>query len=239
MFSDNLCYLVAIGLNNRYLFVEPTNFSSKDESSSGKVTHSQRSASAVVEALNRMILKGMKVKYLRGDSERAFNSTLAHKYFKTHNISFQSLVSTGSSHTQMAPLDRVVRTIRDMNYTSNPHSEFINPVRMKQLVYYYNNAPHYSLSKIMNFDISPQQVYDNEELENEIIRRMHQLNYNIINSLDYKLPMNTIVILKAYYERLDKRRMKILPETFIVIGYDKGKIRVKSNVDNRILLVSR
>ena len=69
MFCDKLAYLVAINANTKYLYVELVNKQvSEEEFTKGDL----KSAVSYLNALQQMMNKGMNVKHLTGDGEKAF-----------------------------------------------------------------------------------------------------------------------------------------------------------------------
>ena len=88
------CYLVAININTKKLWVEPTNIKInhvEDESEQqfeARITHDQKSAKSYLQALQTMMDKGMTAKHLKGDGEKAFTSSAANKFYKQFGIEF-------------------------------------------------------------------------------------------------------------------------------------------------------
>ena len=107
--------------------------------------------------------------------------------------------------------------------------------------YQYNNAPHRGLSKWAGFSVTPKMVNDDPELENYIVRRILQANWEIKNNASFNI--NDGVNVKVYNEKdpMMKRRSIIQPGEFKVIGKENGlfKVEGKLNGKNRIQLLPR
>ena len=252
MFVDKLAYLVAINVNTRYLCVEIIN----DEINENKFAkNNKKSTTYYLRALQKMIDSGIKIKYLLGDGECAFNSKFAwDNFYKPNNIEFdtvprqqigcypdfmkkeQKQTKTNPMHSSLGIVDRVIRTLRDMAY--NMKIGIITPNVMNELVKQYNNSPHKTLSKYAGADVSPRMVNNDYDLECYIVRRICQDNYNIMNSPGFKL--NTGAAVKVYNERdaMSKRRSIIQPGTYHITEFNNGLYKVV-NDKNKSQLVPR
>ena len=259
MFNDKYTYLVAINVNTRYLFVECMNerlFSSNTNEDYKRDVYSRanKNAKTFIDNLDCLIKSGMNVRYLQGDGERAFNSAEAWIYYDQHGIQFtpvprmnmgvypdfmsreQKQAKTDPMHGSLGILDRVIRTLRDMAY--NMQVGIIKPGIMKELVNQYNNAPHKTLSKYAGMEVTPKMVQDDKELEEFIVRRICQQNYEIMHRPGFKLDEGTSV--KVYNEKdsMMKRRSIIQPGRFTVKGFKNGLYQV-ADANNKIQLIPR
>jgi len=246
MFVNHECYLVAIELNTRKVYIEPTNIFSDDGGSTGEpmvlyetVMKDKKNTTLYLNALTKIISSGADIKYLRGDGEGAFNSNITQKFYEKHNIKFFpvpriKLVSgkTEPNHKSLSVVDRVIRTIRDMAYTAGLR---LNPTIIKQLVDIYNNAPHSTLSSIMGFDVTPNMVASDIDLETEIARRIQQRNYYIVNQPLYKLPIGVKCSVIENYDLMDKRRSKIKPDIYEIIDFKNNKYMLRNERTNKKL----
>ena len=247
MFCEKLCYLVAINVNTKYLYVELMNGRIDKDKFSKKAT---KSTVTYLIALDKMIRKGMKVKHLIGDGEKAFNSSYAWTtFYKSNGIDFkpvprqvmgvypdfmkkeQKSVKTDPLHSSLGILDRVTRTIRDIAY--NMKIGLITPEIMDNIVKQYNNAPHRGLSKWAGFSVTPKMVNDDPDLETYIVRRICQENFNVMNRPGFKIKAGTNV--KVYNEKdsMSKRRSIIQPGSFKVNGFKNGLYEVEGNVNGK------
>ena len=88
------CYLVAININTRKLWVEPTNIkinhveNETEQEFEARITKNMKYSTSYLQALQTMMYKGMIVKYLKGDGEKAFISSVANKFYKQIRIEF-------------------------------------------------------------------------------------------------------------------------------------------------------
>lgn len=251
MFTDKLCYLVAINVNTRYLFVELMNTIVEE----GQIGKDMKTTVQYLKALQRMIDDGMNVKHLSGDGESAFNSKLANEFYNKYNLNFkpvprqqmgaypdfmkkeQSKVKSDPLHGSLGIIDRVIRTIRDMAY--NMKVGTITPNIMKIIIHQYNIAPHKGLSKYAKMDVSPEMVQNDDELEEFIVKRIIQSNYNVVNKGGFEL--NEGMKVKVYNEKdtLGKRRSIIQPGEFVVNGFKNGLYEVKNKVNGKTQLIPR
>ncbi len=250
-----LKYLIAINVNTKYLYAQILNVMlSKTEFSKDKL----KATMSYLRALQKLIDKGMKVEHLIGDGEGAFKSDESKMFYETHNISFSPVErqpkgaypdfmkyeqkkakKTEPLHSSLGIVDRVIRTIRDMAYNMN--IGVITPEVMDEIVNQYNNAPHRGLSKWAGFSVTPKMVNDDPELENYIVRRILQANWEIKNNASFNI--NDGVNVKVYNmtDNKMKRRSVIRPGEFKVIGKKNGLYEVegKLNGENETQLLPR
>ena len=247
MFCNKLCYLVAINVNTKYLYVELMNDKISEDKFSKKAT---KSTFTYLRALDKMIRKGMKVKHLIGDGELAFNSMEAWgAFYNSKGIDFkpvprqvmgvypdymkkeQNAVKTDPLHGSLGIIDRVIRTIRDIAY--NMKIGIITPKIMYDIVNQYNNSPHKGLSKWAGFSVTPKMVNDDPELETYIVRKICQENYNVMNRPGFKINVGSNV--KVYNEKdsMSKRRSIIQPGDFKIKGFKNGLYEVEGNVNGK------
>lgn len=260
MFSEKFAYLVAINVNTRYLYVSCMNEKlfvndfTTDAMKYNTYSRASKNAKTFIDNLDYLIKSGMNVKYLQGDGERAFNSIDAWTYYDKHGIIFtpvpriqmgvypdfmtreQKHAKTDPMHGSLGILDRVVRTLRDMAY--NMKIGVIKPDDMRELVQQYNNAPHKTLSKYAGMMVTPNMVQNDPELEEFIVKRICQLNYDIINNKGFRLSEGTPV--KLYNERdtLAKRRSVIQPGKHYIKTFKNGLYEVIDD-NNKSQLIPR
>jgi len=255
MFENKmLCYLIMININTRKLWVELTNMKEEDiknEENKNEIIDEeklnkiqQKTSSAYINALKK-IMKKTTIKYLKGDGEKAFDSTEAKRFYLTNGIKFEAVRrqpmttypefmnklnmvktiknkddtwKTEPKHSSLGLIDRAIRTIRDLAF--NLQIGYITPLAMNYIVNLYNNAPHSTLSKYAGYEVSPNDVDNNELLEEFIVRKIQQENFNIIHSSGYKL--NKGMEVKVYNERnaMSKRRSEL----------EAGNWRVKEQI---------
>ncbi len=125
------------------------------------------------------------VKHLIGDSERAFWTPSMARLYRQHGIDPHQVNCKQEGHRRLAILDRVVRTIRDMNFKTHYDAETntsntrgaINPIELKRLADVYNHTWHRTLSEAIGGKISPNDVHFNEALERKVITHARVENY--------------------------------------------------------------
>jgi hypothetical protein len=150
-----------------------------------------------------------------------------------------------TDHRTLSLVNRVMRTIRDMNYVMVGSKNNIEPNVMNMLVDQYNYAPHKSLSKYACFDISPRQVLLDPDLEQYVVMMIRALNADIVLQKGFYLKVGDKVKvfddLKNVDPRFAKRRAKVYPEYFTVIGvHRKGyKYKVVGNRSHQELIIPR
>ena len=244
MFGRETTYLIAIEVNTRKLYAQPTNvIVDGDFFSSSK---NSKNTEQYLQALQEIINQGAEIKALKGDGESAFTSKKSLRFYKNHGITFipvdRLILANGStdpSHTSLALIDRAIRTIRDMAYNVGKQLE---PSIVHQLVMIYNQTPHSTLSKLMGFDVSPDLASSDPELETEIARRLAANNYQITLRPLFVLPYGTRVYVYENYDKMSKRRTIIKPDPYKVIDFDRKRnkyVVVNELNEDEKLVVSR
>ena len=253
--KQHLKYLIAINVNTKYLYAQILNVMiSKTEFTKDKL----KATMSYLRALQKLIDKGMKVEHLIGDGEGAFKSDESKMFYNSHNISFSPVArqpkgafpdfmkyeqnkakKTEPLHSGLGIVDRVIRTIRDMAYNMN--IGVITPEVMDEIVNQYNNAPHRGLSQWAGFSVTPKMVDDDPELENYIVRRILQANWEIKNNVEFNINEGVNVKVYNIVDNKLKRRSVIRPGEFKVIGKKNGLYEVegKLNGENKTQLLPR
>ena len=123
-------------------------------------------------------------------------------------------------HSSLGIIDRVIRSIRDMAY--NMKVGVITPIVMNEIVRQYNYSPHKGLSKWAGFSVSPKMVNDDPDLEEYIVRKICQANWEIMNSPGFRI--NDGVEVKVYndVDKMMKRRTILQPGKHKVNGFKNG-----------------
>ncbi|KAA6386553.1 MAG: hypothetical protein EZS28_017921 [Streblomastix strix] len=146
-------YLFCININTKYLVVYPL---------------VNKTADQILKTLQNLV-KHQDVRYIRGDGEKGFAAPqLINFYRGPNNNLVKAFFISGSSapftnHNRI--VDSVVRTIR--NAFGLDERAFANPDLMQQMVEIYNYTPH----KAFNNYFTPDQVNNNEDLEEIFIRK--------------------------------------------------------------------
>ena len=257
MFSGKLCYLVAINVNTKYLIVELMNAIKSEDEFTTKFSKKSKDVNSYLRTLQRIIDNGIRIKHLIGDGEKAFMSKTARDKFYTPNgIDFIAVPrqyktlfpdfidnkfanKTDPLHSALGIIDRVIRTIRDMAYNMKIDPNKITPNIMNEIVNQYNNSPHNGLSKYAGFDVSPVIVQNDNELEEYIVRKICQCNYEIVNQPGYRLHDGMNVKIYNEKDTMSKRREIIQPGEFRIDKFENGLYTVKNIKNNKTQLIPR
>ena len=129
-------------------------------------------------------------------------------------------------------VDRLMRTLRMMNYNLGNRNE-IEPETMNWLIMEYNRSPHVTLSNLLGYDVSPNDVDENLDLETEIVMRIRAQNFAVTNSPEYEL--NKYVRVYNQANAMDKVKPKLLPGKWEVIEQVNGLFKLRQN-NNEILV---
>jgi hypothetical protein len=241
-FMDNmLAFLILVNINTRKAYAELINGVQLDDDDSGslKILKDSKSAGAFLSALVRILNKNeLTVKFLKGDSEKAFNSKMAASFYKDPDkpiIFIPVPISFGqTNHTSLSIIDRLIRTIRDALY--NMGIDFINPKIMEEILRQYNAKPHRTLSKIFKKPTSPNQV--TEKMEMQVIRNAKQRNSNTFAENLFKIADGTKVFVYNDKDPMTKRRSVVKKDLYEIIGFKNGLYFVKGP-DGKINAISR
>ena len=235
MINGKMVYLVCINANTRYAMVKPTNLT---DGNGMYLVANARGINPYLEALERMrreVENTNPIRHLTGDGEGAFNSRMALKYYRNHNIKFhpvprvhiQGTNKTQPLHSSLGIIDRFIRTIRDMLFIAGYYT---TPPAIDEMLRQYNNAPHATLSKYLGFPASPLMVQNDPDKEEYIAWRIQRDNLATQYKDDFDLPIGSKI--KVFNEKdiLGKRRRIARPGVVIgrkgvlfVIQTDLGK----------------
>ena len=238
--APRYCYLVCINVNTRYLYVELMNHVTEN----GRIgTDLRKATNKYLDCLKRMMEdRNFQPKYLSGDAEPAFISKRSKQFYHQYDIQWIPIerMTTGNYledfenrvhknrnaplHSSLGLIDRVIRTLRDMQYHINEPT--LVPALMKNLVYQYNMAPHSTLSHYACFSCSPDMVHHTNDLEEFIVRKICQENYNTFKRRGFDIPLNTIVKIYNEYTNMEKKRSHVEPDFYEVLGFYNGLYKV-------------
>ena len=144
------CYLVAINVNTRKLYAQSTKIPKrpKDESEFVALGYSWKNAEALKLSLDEIVKQihrnGNDINLIIMDGEKGMYSKSMEEKLNELNIDIRRVDI--EVHTALALIDRVIRTIRDMNYKEmRGEKRVITPDVMNRLVWIYNNKPHKTL----------------------------------------------------------------------------------------------
>ena len=169
-----------------------------------------------------------KITSLRFDNESAVKSKQFQTMLRNNGIKFIPVVE--GSHTSLSLIDRLCRTIRDISY--NMGIKILTQNDINKILNVYNNMYHSSLSKILGKKITPNEVNDNPELEQQIIN--YCIDYNKqLKVLHPEIELKIGQICKVYqpFDKFKKRR-RLLKKDYYKIVNKTGNIYTVQNVRN-------
>lgn len=165
---------------------------------------------------------------LRFDNESAVKSKQFQTMLRNNNIKFVPVVE--GSHTSLSLIDRLCRTIRDISY--NMGIKILTQDSINKVLNVYNNMYHSSLSKILGKKITPNEVNNSPELEQQIIN--YCIDYNKqLKVLHPEIELQVGQICKVYqpFDKFKKRR-RLLKKDYYKIVNKTGNIYTVQNVRN-------
>ena len=172
-------------------------------------------------------------------SKRDIATTILYEQRRIQHISHIS-----KQHAQSAIIDRMARTLRDMIFNAhrqNPQFRLNNSTLIR-LCNIYNTSPHATLTKIMGFDVTPQDAYVHIDLQNEICRRIACENYNTHQLIAHEnINIGDKVWIHQPREPLKKRRNSVRDDEYEVVGFSGAAlfVRNKNKPESAIERVSR
>lgn len=225
MFSAkrNNCFLVAIEVNTRYVFITRTNVKHEVD---GEFIHDQTSGFAIFYAMQKLFDQGWNPSIIKSDSEKGFISKFVRKNVYDHRgIRHQSVFrvadnydKTQPMHTSLSIVDRFIKTLKryfqdELGYLKGELPRDL----VYQFVDYYNNErKHSTLSKILNSPTTPADVHNDFKKEVLIIRDRLRRNKEIMRRHGWYLPRGTKI--KVYKGNNKFNRISaVRPEKHVVL----------------------
>ena len=169
-----------------------------------------------------------KITSLRFDNESAVKSKQFQTMLRNNGIKFIPVVE--GSHTSLSLIDRLCRTIRDISY--NMGIKILTQDSINKVLNVYNNMYHSSLSKILGKKITPNEVNEHPELEQQIIN--YCIDYNKqLKVLHPEIELQVGQICKVYqpFDKFKKRR-RLLKKDYYKIVNKTGNIYTVQNTRN-------
>ena len=169
-----------------------------------------------------------KITSLRFDNESAVKSKQFQTMLRNNKIKFIPVVE--GSHTSLSLIDRLCRTIRDISY--NMGIKILTQNDINKVLNIYNNMYHSSLSKILGKKITPNEVNNSPELEQQIIN--YCIDYNKqLKVLHPEIELQVGQICKVYqpFDKFKKRR-RLLKKDYYKIVNKTGNIYTVQNTRN-------
>ena len=169
-----------------------------------------------------------KITSLRFDNESAVKSKQFQTMLRNNDIKFIPVVE--GSHTSLSLIDRLCRTIRDISY--NMGIKILTQNDINKVLNVYNNMYHSSLSKMLGKKITPNEVNNSPELEQQIIN--YCIDYNKqLKVLHPEIELQVGQICKVYqpFDKFKKRR-RLLKKDYYKIVNKTGNIYTVQNTRN-------
>ena len=200
-------YVFFIHANSRYLIIRDgsTLVINDDAVELPENRKARVKTNAFLPILNE-IVKNHNVKYIMGDSEKAFWSNSSMRFYREHNIKVFPVNVKKDGHLRMSVLDRCVRTIRD--YAFNAEITAFTSNVIKQLAVIYNNSKNRDLTDILSktrwakSEISPSDIFKRPSLERVIIAILTERNKeHARKTKNFIIPDGTEVIVKDIHNK--------------------------------------
>ena len=192
---------VFVGVNTRYLDAYPLNGKSNKD---------------VKESLTWFINKYHPEK-LTSDNEPAFTSKETCKLCSDNNVKLY--VVTHSNHSSLSVIDRVIRSLRDMNIpkqynqqSTDPQFQTFSKSKMNRLMNEYNNKYNSGIR------CSPNDMFNDKTKEIEFITRMERYKNKQHGIKDFKLNVGDYVRIRLDKVPLTKHRYNYSFESYKISG---------------------
>ena len=173
---------------------------------------------------------------LRFDNESAVKSKSFQTMLRNNGIKFVPVVE--GSHTSLSLIDRLCRTIRDISY--NMGIKILTQNDINKVLNVYNNMYHSSLSKILGKKITPNEVNEHPELEQQIIN--YCIDYNKqLKVLHPEIELQVGQICKVYqpFDKFKKRRRLLKKDYYKIINKTGNIYTVQNTRNNKKIDVPR
>ena len=192
-------------------------------------TTNKKTTSNLINVFNQFLNDiNHEITSLRFDNESAVKSKQFQTMLRNNKITFIPVVE--GSHTSLSLIDRLCRTIRDISY--NMGIKILNQDSINKVLNVYNNMYHSSLSKMLGKKITPNEVNEHPELEQQIIN--YCIDYNKqLKVLHPEIELQVGQICKVYqpFDKFKKRR-RLLKKDYYKIVNKTGNIYTVQNVRN-------
>ena len=241
-FPGRFMYLLAINVNTRKAF-----FAIPDEiQKRGNVWYTPDNPKpSTVSAINSLkhLMSLTPVKGLIMDNEPAWQNDF-HAFCNSQGIQWrhehknkigdviQTNEESRGNHSTTAIIDRLIRTLRTMNYNLGNRLD-IDPGTLQQLIDEYNNSPHSTLTRLLKRPTTPNEVNASVYLENRVVTEL--MKENLLTEMQDGYEVNGRVRVFNDASSFDKLKPKLLPGKWDVVGKKDGLIRLKQG-ENEILV---
>ena len=177
-----------------------------------------------------------KITSLRFDNESAVKSKQFQTMLRNNKIKFVPVVE--GSHTSLSLIDTLCRTIRDISY--NMGIKILTQNDINKVLNVYNNMYHSSLSKRLGKKITPNEVNEHPELEQQIIN--YCIDYNKqLKVLHPEIELQVGQICKVYqpFDKFKKRRRLLKKDYYKIINKTGNIYTVQNTRNNKKIDVPR
>ena len=235
METGDFKYLIAINVNTRKAFFaipDSVRRKGKQWYPPGKAKEWNIESRDAVKELKH-IMEQTPINAIMMDKESSFEGIEFQRFLRENNIDYryvhkydvEGVIHTQdpsrSTHNTTALVDRLIKTLRQMNYNLRNPSE-INPETLFYLIHEYNNSVHTTLSRILRRKVTPNEVDGDVNLETELVKRIRVMNFFVEESNDYTLKEGAKVRVFNDAHKMDKVKPKLLPGTWEVVDRDNG-----------------
>ena len=210
---------VFVGVNTRYLVTYPLQGKSNAD---------------VQQSLQQFISKYHPEK-LTSDEEPAFTSKATCKLCSDNNVKL--FIVTGQQHSSLGVIDRVIRTLRDMNtpkahHEQSHHEKFLrfSQETMETLVQKYNNRYNRTIK------CTPKEMFEDKNKEIDFIYQNQEHKHNQRGIKDFRLKDGDFVRYRLQKDPLVKRRYRYSPESYKVAGRERSFYIIQAQDGSSLLM---
>ena len=215
-------YLMFININTKKAYAMPCESKRKDE----------------INRLIKEFIKDVKVSTIQCDDEAAFSSDVVLQTLNESKIGLK--VITEQRHTALAVIDRLIRTLRDMNtptvktarQSDDPKYRDFTVKRMNKLLEIYNKTVHSSTG------FSPNTMEENPRLETRFIIKKIYERERRRKITDFELKEGVYVRYIIPNDKNAKKRYKVSREAY-KISHKDGNAYVLIAQDGTTKTLSR
>ncbi len=193
-------------------------------------TLSDKRTDSIIAVLRLFIRGEQYVSSLTGDCEGGWSSNACVEFLKDKKITLRLIQD--KQHTSLAVVDRLIRTLRDMNipvdknvrvkhkskkYSDDKKYFAFSEHRMGKLITSYNKTYHDEIK------MAPKDMHDDIELESKYIRNCLGKQVDVENTKGYELKTFEYVRILLDKETFKKHRYRVSREYYMITGQD-GKL---------------
>ena len=190
-------FMIIINVNSRKLYSYPMN---------------SKSSSSVLDALTRFKSEVQNINSLTSDEDRAYLDRLTLKFMMDNHIDYRT--TSQHDHTRLGIVNRVIRTLRDMN-----HERDFTVESMRRCVDAYNDSVHSSTN------LKPNEFSKNDELS--YIERMRSMSDSKKSTLPIGSHVRTVLP-----RTMGKRRGSLSEHAYVIDSLSGNKFIVRAKDDS-------